>query len=89
LINGNVVTLGYWASNTDYVGARFLVGGEFHYGWVEVEVPFGGFPGGYIKRYAWETEANTPITAGVPEPARIMLLLAGASAMLLRRRRTL
>ena len=90
LFSGTVIRLGYWASNTDYVGVRFLAGGEVHYGWVEVEVPFDGFPGGYIKRYAWESEPNTPITAGaLPEPSRTLLLLFGILPLLHRRRRAL
>jgi hypothetical protein len=45
-----------------FLGVKFLISGETHYGWIRLNVPspFGGT----ITGYAYETEANKPITAG-------------------------
>lgn len=78
--------LGYWGDNIDYVGVQFAIGGETHYGWVEVQVPFIGVNGGWVRSYAYETEPGVAITAGaVPEPATALLLCVGFAASATRR----
>jgi len=71
--------LGFWGSNIDYVGVQFTIDGNTHYGWVEVDVPFdGGVHGGYVRSFAYETEAGAPIIAGaIPEPSASVLILIG------------
>jgi len=70
--------LGFWGSNIDYVGVQFTFDGNTHYGWVEVEVPFIGVSGGYVRSFAYETEADAPIIAGaIPEPSASVLILIG------------
>jgi hypothetical protein len=50
---------------TAYLGLKFLIDGQVHYGWARVKFPF---PGGYelpsIYGYAYESSPNTPIVAG-------------------------
>ncbi|HWY22651.1 MAG TPA: hypothetical protein VNX26_15595 [Candidatus Acidoferrum sp.] len=55
------------ASNT-YLGVKFLIDGETHYGWVRLAVAISPFSGlsATITAYAYETEANKRILAGVP-----------------------
>jgi len=70
--------LGFWGSNIDYVGVQFTIDGNTHYGWVEVEVPFIGVNGGYVRSFAYETEVGAPIIAGaIPEPSASVLILIG------------
>jgi hypothetical protein len=61
---------GNWGGNPSntYLGVKFLIDGETHYGWVRLTVGTG--PAGItgtITAYAYETEANKRIVAGVPE----------------------
>ena len=81
-------TIGLWPFGIRYMGMRFEIGGEWHYGWVEID-SWTGVNTGYIRSYGWETDANTPIAAGAPEPARAALLLIGLISMHRRRRRAL
>jgi hypothetical protein len=50
---------------TAYLGLKFLIGGQVHYGWARIKLPS---PGDYelpsIYGYAYESTPNTPITAG-------------------------
>lgn len=69
-----------------YLAVLFSLPDGDHYGWVEVGVlGFGAV--GYVRSYGWETEPGVPIVAGVPEPGRLLLFLAGAFAWGCRRRR--
>lgn len=53
-----------WCNATDkYLGLRFDIGGNTHYGWARLDV--GTLPSGWIlKDYAYNTVADAPITAG-------------------------
>ena len=88
LLNNDFVCLGLWPWGIHYLGLRFDVGGSWRYGWVEID-SWTGLDTGYIRSYGWETDANTPIAAGAPEPARAALLLIGLISMHCRRRRAL
>lgn len=52
--------------NQRYLGVRFLIDGETHYGWVRLTVitPQDGPMSATITGYAYETVANKPIFAG-------------------------
>jgi hypothetical protein len=63
-------TIGNWGKNPSntYLGVKFLIDGETHYGWVRLTV--GSGPSGLsgtITAYAYETEPNKQILAGIPE----------------------
>ncbi len=78
-----------------YVGMKFLIGGQVHYGWVEVLLtgtepvigtPAGGNLTANVLAWGYETEPGMPAVAGVPAPASGALIgLAGIAAT--RRRR--
>ncbi len=65
--------IGYWEDSKDrYLGVRFLINGETHYGWIRLTVKtdpqqHGPFMSAKITGYAYETVANKPIFAGTAE----------------------
>jgi hypothetical protein len=63
---------GVWLHQVDkYVGIKFLISGQTHYGWMRLTVQ--GALSGYASGYAYETVPNKPIIAGVtsgPDVAR-------------------
>ena len=63
---------GNWGGNPKnrYLGVRFLIDGETHYGWVRLTVTTQSHPylfGGTITAYAYETVPNKAILAGSAE----------------------
>jgi hypothetical protein len=67
---------GYWGGNPKdrYVGVRFLIGGQTHYGWIRLTVttttdPRGPAMSAKITGYAYETVANKAIKAGTAATA--------------------
>jgi hypothetical protein len=88
--------VGLWANGgkgvkNRYLGLKFKINGEFHYGWARLNV---SFPHGSIRLkavltgYAYETIPGKAIVAGktkgpdvVVEPATLGHLAAGASAI--------
>jgi hypothetical protein len=61
---------GNWGGNPSntYLGVKFLISGETHYGWVRLTVATGAHEmAATITAYAYETEANKRILAGTPE----------------------
>lgn len=68
---------GHWAGNNPdrFVGLRFKIRGETHYGWVRVTVASEDFPGNCrrmnatITAYAYETVAGKAITIGSSKSA--------------------
>jgi hypothetical protein len=50
----------------NYLGIRFLINGETHYGWARVYVRFGfySYVDALLTGYAYETQPNKPIHAG-------------------------
>lgn len=60
-----------WGSATDkYLGIRIMIGNQWHYGWVRINVPSNG---GNItlKDYAYESMAGQSILAGEVESTKI------------------
>jgi hypothetical protein len=71
------VPRGDWGGNPKdrYVGVRFLIGGQTHYGWIRVTVttstdPKGPAMSAKITGYAYETVANKAIKAGTAATAQ-------------------
>lgn len=57
---------GSWLKvETAYLGFKFVISGQIHYGWALVKFPSpGGYLSGSIYGYAYETEPNQPIITG-------------------------
>lgn len=69
-----------------YMGVRFQKSDGWHYGWIGAS---GGTSGMGFFDYAWETEPNTAISAGLVPETHSALLLGTASIILaMMRRRT-
>jgi len=74
-----------------YVGLKFVINGETHYGWarfnVQIRQPLKGNLQAVLTGYAYETVANAPILAGATsgseesetQPATLGRLAAGAA----------
>lgn len=63
-LNYGSCSFGNWCSVTDrYIGLRFDIGGNIHYGWVRLDVNQAGSVW-TIKDYAYEDVATAPIPAG-------------------------
>ena len=61
----NHVLFGPWGYvGSRYLGVKFLINGQIHYGWVRMSVSWSGRLSGSITEYAYETTANKAITAG-------------------------
>jgi hypothetical protein len=71
--SGSDKLVGDWGGNPKnrYLGVRFLINGETHYGWVRLTVTTEPSPAwsATITAYAYETVANKKILAGVPPSA--------------------
>jgi hypothetical protein len=66
--DGSYWFFGQWANQTDkYLGLKFLIDGQVHYGWARLTVTGTGF-GNYsatLTGYAYETTPNKGIAAGM------------------------
>ncbi len=63
--------IGLFRNMTAYVGLKFYIGTNAHYGWIKVEeLPFLA-GGGIVHEYAYETRPNIPIAAGAGTPNRV------------------
>ena len=64
--NGGSRSSGTWRKvEFAYVGLKFLINSEVHYGWARVKFPYAGgtaYPS--IYGYAYESSPNTPIVTG-------------------------
>lgn len=59
---------GKWEGNPPnrFVGVRFLIKGQTHYGWIRLSINTTTYPlSGTITAYAYETVPNKPILAGM------------------------
>lgn len=75
--NGSLYYGFEWANvNNRYLGLKFKIGGETHYGWARLSVTFHGKTGGlrtweaHLSGYAYETVANQSIQAGQTTDAK-------------------
>jgi hypothetical protein len=72
-------------------GFRFATSGGTYYGWANVTLTaemgaqggFGGSASATVNAWAWESDPNTPITVGVPEPAGAAMSIIAVLALLL------
>jgi hypothetical protein len=72
-----------------YMGFDFVVAGANYYGWIYVSSPVND-AGIYanVVEWAYESDANTPITiSAAPEPSTWALLAVGGAVLLLRKTR--
>jgi hypothetical protein len=87
VFDGQLVYSGYWSGVDGFVGLRFLIGGETHYGWMEIN-NYSGVAAGQLLGWAYDTRPDMPILAGaVPEPTTFALLLVSGAAFWLVRKR--
>ncbi len=64
-MNYNSCSFGNWCSVTDkYLGLRFNISGNTHYGWARLDVPNNAASSWVVKDYAFNTVAGEPIDAG-------------------------
>ncbi|MGK0189230.1 MAG: hypothetical protein ACI9R3_005047 [Verrucomicrobiales bacterium] len=81
-----------------FMGVKFQIGADTHYGFVEVSIPApytvdgGGWPGSgtnspVVGAYGYESVANANVHAAVPEPSSLGLLALGAGELAMLRRR--
>ena len=78
---------GYWGSNRDYLGVRFKIAGQTHYGWIQMYLP-ATEGAGFIEGFAYESEPNTSIIAGaIPEPSTVIFFAMASASLLARRSR--
>ena len=75
---------GPFAALDGYLGIRFFIGANLHYGWIHLDCdqgvpPFLQQAGGYITEWAYNSVPGQGITVGaVPEPSTWALLGVGA-----------
>lgn len=85
--SGNVFRLYIGDAEPEYAGVRYsLDGGQsYHYGWILVKWNVSDYR---FDALAWgyETQSDTPIAAGAPEPASVAILALAGAAWLGRRR---
>jgi hypothetical protein len=85
---GSAYALGQWPYvKQGYLGLRFYVKGETHYGWARLSMSSRGYPWATLTGYAYESIANKPIITGKTkgpdvvtlEPDGLGALAAGVS----------
>ena len=75
---------GPFAGVDGYLGVRFYIGANLHYGWIRLDFD-NGFPNqarGLLAEWAYNSVPNAPLAAGVvPEPSTWALLALGAAGL--------
>jgi hypothetical protein len=60
--SGSITVKGPWENvRNRYLGFKFLIQGEYHFGWARISLDFNNM---LLTGYAYETVANQPINAG-------------------------
>lgn len=75
-----VLCIGLWPPEglIGYFGLQFYIDDNVHYGWIMMDFTDFGTAGGNIVGWAYESNPDTPIMAGViPEPGTLLLVLLG------------
>ena len=77
---------GYWkGADHEYMGIRFDVAGDIHYGWIEMSVS-DTYELATIHSWAYNTVPGEGLVAGVvPEPSTIALFLVGIATFGIRK----
>ncbi len=71
----------FYNTSDKYLGVKFEIGGNTHYGWIQVQVA-ADVTDATITGYAFEDTPDAQITAGaVPEPGSLALLALGAAGL--------
>lgn len=84
-----VQCLGYWPGRGAYAGLEFQLNGQFHYGWIYIDVG-SNFNGGWLRDYAYESTVGANIVAGqIPESGMLVLCVVGTLLVARRRSRHL
>ena len=85
---GSLVAYGPFAGLDGYLGIRFYIGANLHYGWIRLNLN-NGYPAqaiGFITEWAYNSVPGQSIAAGaVPEPSTWALLIAGGVLVCLRK----
>jgi hypothetical protein len=69
-----------------FVGIRFLIGGDTHYGWAEISR--GVNAEATLHSFGYNTTPDeAALTGAIPEPSSILLFAVGAAGLAMRRRR--
>ncbi len=69
----------FLGTSNKYVGVKFMIGADTHYGWIQVQV-LSNSTSATITGYAYNDENNGPILAGqIPEAGSLALLALGAA----------
>ena len=84
-----------WANGqTGFIGLHILYVSDVHYGWARIELIITSVTGGQgdvsfrVIDLAYESDANTGLTAGaIPEPSSLGMLAMGATGLYALRRR--
>lgn len=72
---------GNWVNvSNQYLGLKFLINGETHYGWARFTVSVKAGVTGILSGFAYETVANQPIIAGQTSSAESAVLAARDSS---------
>ncbi len=80
---------GYFLETNAYIGIRFQINENIHYGWIQVDNPF-DVPGGTLTGFAYETSPGVSIIAGaVPEPSSTILFVIGFTGIWILRKEKL
>ena len=80
----SIPATGPFAGVDGYLGIRFNIGTELHYGWIRLKMDsvFPNLARGYVTEWAYNSVPNAPLAAGaVPEPSTWALLGLGAAAL--------
>ena len=79
---GSARAYGPFAGLDGYLGIRFLIGSDLHYGWIHLNCVFSGPyqpAAGRITEWAYNSVPGQSLAAGaVPEPGTLALLGLGA-----------
>jgi hypothetical protein len=82
------VCFGDYVGTTRFAGVEFEIGGQTHYGWLQVRAAELRTDV-WIEEWAYESEPGVPIRAGaIPEPSGGVLVVIGGVLLMCRRRKS-